>query len=140
MNKLKAVSLLLLVAGVANAGPLDLLFYGVKGNPDRYASMDLRAVYSHDVGNIQVNSVDVYGSGHSFYPQYYQANDRALKGQFLLPLDENSTLVLGGLVHLGDQAIDQTSDYRQGTQGISGQSANLKGYVLEAGFKFYIHD
>ena len=136
----KQLLLLVFLTGIANAGPLDLLLYGVKGNPDRYASFDLRAVYAHDTGNVQVNALDIYGSGHAFYPQYYQSNDRALKGQFLLPLDEDSTLVLGGLLHMGSQSIDQTSDYVQGLQGVQGQSTNLKGYTLEAGVKFYIHE
>ena len=135
--KLKLAALLLFLAAVpAHAGLLDLLKDGVKYNPDRYASFDLRATYGHDTGHEYVNWGDFYGIPGANLNFPYQANDRGIKGLFLLPLDENSTFIFGGGLHFQDYAFDQTNN----SFGSPAQGGSVHGYTVETGLKFYIHE
>jgi hypothetical protein len=116
------------IASVANAGVLDIFRYGVKENPDHYASMELMATYNHQMGLGQMPDLGPLGAN-----QISQYNDRGLKGRLSIPLDKNSTFLVGGNWYTGDYAYDGTSLFPS-------QIGTVKGFGLEAGVRFYIHD
>jgi hypothetical protein len=127
MKTLKIISLLFLT-GIANAGILDVWHYGIKDNPDRYISVDLLATTNHQMGLNQLPDLGSLGAN-----QTSQYNDRGMRGQLRIPLDSNSTFLFGGNWYTGDYAYD-------GTGVLLSQTGLVRGFGLEAGFRFYIHD
>jgi hypothetical protein len=126
--KMLKIILLLFLTSFANAGMLDILHYGVRDNPDRYVSVDLLATYNHQMGLGQVPDLGVLGTN-----QIAQYNDRGMRGQLKIPLDSNSTFLIGGNWYTGDYAYD-------GTGLLLSQTGLVRGFGVEAGFRFYIHD
>src|ERR1035437_6683195 len=118
----------MMLAGVAHAGLLDIIHYGVKDNPDRYVSIDLFATYNNQAGVGSVPALGWLGAN-----QMSQYNDRGMRGQLKIPLDSNSTFLIGGNWYTGDYAYDSTGL-------LLSQTGLVKGFGLEAGFRFYIHE
>lgn len=128
MKRLTKLFVLLFFTTGAYAGPLDILHYGVKDNPDRYVSVDLLATYNHQIGLGQVPDLGYLGAN-----QISQYSDRGMKGQLKIPLDSNSTFLIGGNWFTGDYAYDSTGL-------LLSQTGLVHGFGVEAGFRFYIHD
>jgi hypothetical protein len=114
----------LLVAGVANASILD----GVPDNPDRYISLDLLGTWNHQGGGANVPpQTNFAGSDH----QLYHYNDRGMRGILNIPLDGNTTMLIGGNYVTGDYSWDQG-------QTLIGSNGTVKGFGVEAGLRFYL--
>jgi len=115
---------LLLLAGVANASILD----GVPDNPDRYISLDLLGTWNHQTGTSNVPQ-------QTYYPvtdkQLYHYNDRGMRGILNIPIDGSTTMLIGGNYATGNYSWDQG-------QTLIGSNGTVKGFGVEAGFRFYL--
>jgi hypothetical protein len=128
MKILKKTLVLLLLSGVAQAGILDVFENGVKNNPDRYVSVDLLGTWNHQGGMMNIPLAPL-----SIDHQLLHYNDRGMRGQLLIPIDDNTTAMIGGNFYTGDYSYDKGVV-------LNSYNGNSRGYGVEAGFRFYIHN
>jgi len=118
------IPLLLFLTCLAYAGPFD----GVRDNPDRYISLDLLGTW-----NTQGAESVVYQQPN--YPvtdaQMYHYHDRGMRGELRIPIDSNTTALIGGNFYTADFSWDPS-------QTLVGTYGGSKGYGVEAGFRFYL--
>ncbi len=126
---MKTLAILLAAVSIANAGLLD----GVKDNPDRYISLDLLATWDHSNGT--TNTPSEYGGLIPADQQNSLQNDRGMRGQLRIPLESNVTFLLGGNYSYGDFTYSQSMN-----NVLLPQNGSVRGYGVEAGFRFYIHN
>ena len=125
MKKVYLVSVLLFVGSVVNAGMLDILQDGIKGNPDRYVSVDLLATWAQQEGLTSYPTLPDQQSSLN--------NDRGIETLVRFPLTENMTLLLGGNWDTGQ------SSYSQGAT-LPPYTGVTQGFGCKAGLRFYIHN
>jgi hypothetical protein len=133
VNRVKVLLVLMFLSGSAHAGILDIFQSGVKDNPDRYVSVDLLATWDHSAG--VTNTPALYGGLIPADSQISQQNDRGMRGQLRIPFESNVTFLIGGNYSTGDFTYSPSVN-----QVLLPQNGSVKGFGIEAGFRFYIHN